>query len=369
MLYDGNEPLRTLKPRDLEPFLKRGEIEITKGEIKDRSKGDILSKAIVLVQTGWFILQCIARRVEGLPITELELMTLAYATLNFVTYAVWWEKPLNVRYPFRVVARRDSTGRGSKILDDEKGWNRNRVSENTSIVGSVIQGGIVPKIPTVIGSETTPVVRDAQGTILKTTDGAGQAPRDATRKAVDSTQGMGRTRSRIRNYKICRAIEAFYRMGLGDSMGTTEAMQVPTFYPGATYHPMHPEQSGDPGHKSGSGHWLVALPGVVVGTTFGGIHCFAWSFTFPSQTEQRLWRICSGIIVGIPMLMWMATAVVLSRPNTPLVKKVPVVVAYALAVLYIIARVVLLVLVFMSLRSLSPEAYITVHWTTFIPHI
>jgi hypothetical protein len=37
--------------------------------------------------------------------------------------------------------------------------------------------------------------------------------------------------------------------------------------------------------------------------------------------------------------------------------------------LYIIARVVLLVLAFLSLKSLPPKAYETVNWTTFMPHI
>ena len=38
-------------------------------------------------------------------------------------------------------------------------------------------------------------------------------------------------------------------------------------------------------------------------------------------------------------------------------------------ILYILARVVTLVLVFTSLRGLLPGAYETVHWTTFIPHV
>lgn len=37
--------------------------------------------------------------------------------------------------------------------------------------------------------------------------------------------------------------------------------------------------------------------------------------------------------------------------------------------LYLIARAILLVIAFISLRSLPPAAYETVYWTTFIPHI
>ena len=35
--------------------------------------------------------------------------------------------------------------------------------------------------------------------------------------------------------------------------------------------------------------------------SFGGIHCIAWSFAFPSSTEQLLWRISSIAITGIPL--------------------------------------------------------------------
>jgi hypothetical protein len=74
----------------------------TEIEIEDRGKSDWLTKSIVLVQALWFITQCIARRIQHLPLTELEVVTLAYATLNFLIYVFWWNKPQNVRCPIRV---------------------------------------------------------------------------------------------------------------------------------------------------------------------------------------------------------------------------------------------------------------------------
>ncbi|TDL29163.1 hypothetical protein BD410DRAFT_7053 [Rickenella mellea] len=105
MLYEGDQPIRTLLPDELELLFLAGQIDfphITEEEIKDRSKGDFVSKGLVIVQTGWFIMQCVARGVEHLPITKLELSTLAFAVLNLATYALWWNKPLNVKRPFRV---------------------------------------------------------------------------------------------------------------------------------------------------------------------------------------------------------------------------------------------------------------------------
>ena len=78
---------------------------ITAAEIMDRSKGDFLSKAIAIFHTTWFIVQCVARGVQGLAITELELVTLALASLNGITYFFWWDKPLGVREPVTLYFR------------------------------------------------------------------------------------------------------------------------------------------------------------------------------------------------------------------------------------------------------------------------
>jgi hypothetical protein len=75
----------------------------TTEEIRDRSKGDGLSKALAVGQTGWFVAQCISRWAAGLATTEIELVTLAFAALNVIIYFLWWNKPLDVRYAVPVV--------------------------------------------------------------------------------------------------------------------------------------------------------------------------------------------------------------------------------------------------------------------------
>ncbi len=50
--------------------------KISEAEIVDRSKGDIISKTVVILQTTWFISQYIARLSTGIPVTELEVLTL-----------------------------------------------------------------------------------------------------------------------------------------------------------------------------------------------------------------------------------------------------------------------------------------------------
>src|SRR5271163_3141862 len=62
---------------------------VTEEEIKDRGKSDAIAKGIVLLQTMWFIIQCAARGLTHLPLTRLEVMTLAYAMMNFFIYIFW----------------------------------------------------------------------------------------------------------------------------------------------------------------------------------------------------------------------------------------------------------------------------------------
>ena len=102
VLHEEDTPLYPLGWRDLLDKKFESFTMPTKAEIKDRGKSDWLAKSLVLLQTSWFVLQCIARGVEHLPVTHLEIVTLAYAAMNFVIYIFWWNKPLNVNRPIRV---------------------------------------------------------------------------------------------------------------------------------------------------------------------------------------------------------------------------------------------------------------------------
>ncbi|KIM28849.1 hypothetical protein M408DRAFT_39683, partial [Serendipita vermifera MAFF 305830] len=85
----------------------------TETELKDKGKSDGLTKIIVLVQTLWFVIQCIARGTQHLALTELEVVTLAYASLNFFIYLFWWDKPQNVECPIRVYKTSTASRKGA----------------------------------------------------------------------------------------------------------------------------------------------------------------------------------------------------------------------------------------------------------------
>ncbi|CAK5278648.1 unnamed protein product [Mycena citricolor] len=84
-------------------------------DIEDKSKGDAFSKGIALLQGLWFIVQCIARTAQGLPVSELEVSTLAFAILNIFMWALWWHKPLGVQEGIVLMnVKASSVGKGPK---------------------------------------------------------------------------------------------------------------------------------------------------------------------------------------------------------------------------------------------------------------
>ncbi|KAJ7366341.1 hypothetical protein DFH08DRAFT_948373 [Mycena albidolilacea] len=68
-------------------------------DIEDKSKGDSLSKGVIVLQGTWFAAQCLARIQQRLPLTGLEVATLAFQSVNIFIWLLWWHKPLNVQQP------------------------------------------------------------------------------------------------------------------------------------------------------------------------------------------------------------------------------------------------------------------------------
>jgi hypothetical protein len=102
VLYVDGEPRATLTPDELLRFVHEGSVEmptITEAEIKDRSKGDGISKCVSILQLVWFVIQFFARYAQGLPVTLLEIDTMGIAALACITYGFWWKKPKDIGRP------------------------------------------------------------------------------------------------------------------------------------------------------------------------------------------------------------------------------------------------------------------------------
>lgn len=107
------------------------------------------------------------------------------------------------------------------------------------------------------------------------------------------------------------------------------------------------------------------------GMLFGMIHCLAWNFNSPSQSERILWRVSSLGVVGLCFIMLVGGIVYILAGFYPknIGKKTIFTFRVLSSFLYISSRLSLLTLSFLSLRALPDSALDTVQWSLFIPHI
>ncbi|KAK8102165.1 hypothetical protein PG984_015311 [Apiospora sp. TS-2023a] len=100
-------PRLTITARGMALLAKCGHLpDVDKQQIDDKSKANDLAKAAVLVQASWMLLQVIGRLGFHLPVTLLEVNTVAHVLCAFAMYIFWWHKPLLPNHPI--------------ILDDEE---------------------------------------------------------------------------------------------------------------------------------------------------------------------------------------------------------------------------------------------------------
>jgi hypothetical protein len=73
-----------------------------KKEIEDKNKVDIFSKAICCIQVGWLVFRSLERFHLQLPLSLLEVHTLAHVACALVMYRLWWHKPKMILEPTHI---------------------------------------------------------------------------------------------------------------------------------------------------------------------------------------------------------------------------------------------------------------------------
>ena len=118
--------------------------------------------------------------------------------------------------------------------------------------------------------------------------------------------------------------------------------------------------------KSGS-----EIVGLLFGSViFGAIHLTAWNFHYPTKTEQLLWQIASlwctcFFIVDLVIIL------ALDKVDNAFpfdIDKIVILLIELSLMLYVVARLYLLVEIFRTLFFLPPSAYIST-WATNVPHV
>ena len=110
---------------------------------------------------------------------------------------------------------------------------------------------------------------------------------------------------------------------------------------------------------------VTVLP--AIGVLFGGVHCFAWQFPFPTKYEAALWKVSATYCTVYPVLF--ALFLSLGAIERHLGRHVFIRSLNFSVAGYVVCRVVLLVLTFTCLRSPIPGIYEATNWTHFLPHV
>ena len=120
------------------------------------------------------------------------------------------------------------------------------------------------------------------------------------------------------------------------------------------------------------------LPHMVIALTtgvYGGLHLMAWAWHFPTRAEWYLWVssasfiAISGTIIALYLMAYKIRQRVSLKQGPILYRDFMTDFENFCTVLYIIARIYIVVEAFASIRSLPVDVYQTPDWTEWIPHL
>ncbi|KAK0200581.1 hypothetical protein DFS33DRAFT_1508887 [Desarmillaria ectypa] len=336
-------------------------------ELMDKSKGDALSKGISLLQTTWFVVHYISRITLPLPRTQLETATLAFALLNFCNYILWWHKPLDVQYPLQGKAiedmgiewtqfdTRNSTFlSGELTTNDEESWVSSAQPSTDTVLGheDPVERAAEHGFP---AHHICPSLENRSSSLLSSTHNGSKLIPDGRPTPYGShipistcfisTSKQQISMDHIKNHT---------------SESLCNAGFIPKYIPNATL----------PMLWAGQLNWrqirYSAYFGGCVGALFGGIHYIGWisSGSLDSSLEQLLWKISSLSIAIIPGILAFDVLTLNKFRWVPLFMRFSVQI-----LIYLCARIYIVVDMFVSLRSLPSAALEEIDWTRYIPHI
>ena len=241
---------------------------MSQNEILDQSKGDGCSKTITTVQLAYFVASLCARTARNLPISQLEILTLAFAVFAVLAYFALWNKPQGVNVP--------TTIQLDKLHEP-------MLRNATNMMGSVQSGDVKkPFTAEKLIARSEPEMDSVYMTIIRVT--------------------------------------------------------LP--------------------------HEVFLAPAILtlIIAGFAGFHFLAWDYEFPSTAEQVIWRVAAVTTLSSPFALYVLTNCVCCMRCLQHAS-----IWITFIAVYGLARLLLVVIAFTSLRSLPSEAYLTT-WSGYVPH-
>ncbi|KAF9008042.1 hypothetical protein BDQ17DRAFT_1237582 [Cyathus striatus] len=366
-LRDGNK-ITVLYPSQFYDLYKKGSIKlpnISTADIDDKSKMDSLSKIILVFQTLWFVVQCIARHIQGMALAQLEVTTLGVISCTFMLSLIWWHKPFDARQPIILNKTADSDGEiemGTalqacprsecyKYIEVSQASTKSNITIASKQRDTMIKHGHLFTVLSKPCQTVLSIFNTARNSLAEAFQKDDYIPRTLTRIMVEWT-----------------VLDPIKNMG-SDNDEKPDRTRVGTYF------------AADGDEKHGD-LILIATIGILT-LPIGLIPCIVWNSDFPSTVERTLWRISSIMTAAIPsfeavnyffgMVCTKYTGTADTNGGQHAAKRCIVFIVMILSVIsytfYVVARVFLFLEAFLSFRALHPSELENVEWTNFIPHI
>src|SRR5258708_4982132 len=261
MLYKDGRPFQVVSPELFTELLDASCIEFPFApveELREKSMAHPLFASITLLQAVWFIVQCILRRVQGLTITQLEMVTLSLIVMNGLLLFFWWHKPLGPHSFVRIDLIRPLP---PPIPDpphiDAQGAIKFDFSRERSLGR---------RVKTIFKTEELTLAKNHRNPFLRTLDRCFVARLKLLESMLDDHSDLF---LRLDTHIIPE--------------GTTD---VNIFYA--------------PDTIESQGGILFALENIL-GAFFASAHISMWSSHFPTYRDTMVWRIAAITTVALPM--------------------------------------------------------------------
>ena len=411
----------TLTPRGVALLARCGFLpRISKEDIVDKSKADNLSKMISVVQALWMLAQIIGRLVMDLPVTLLEVNTLAHVICALIIYILWWDKPKLINEPTKLSGDWVPPVSSYMYMSSQiSGWRRTRpgilkkdwIDPELSILSLKPSGARLSELDALTPMQDLSSKKQRLAFIASLSS---ITMADIPRLPFDSERGSLSTRP-ISTYTADGKSGSTIISTLQDRLESSQELQTTRWSLAAEAMTLHSAianrvipratQEGDKMVNwvepiteelvdDSIGNWatenlLRDMSGFVMGMivwfvsmAYGGLHATAWNGYFPSYVEMWLWRGSSVCIAGSG-LTWLLINLLartfegfkaywgrvesLRAHWTSLIGLGTLATICGLA--YLVARVFLVIEAFISLRKLPAAAFDTLQWTQVVPHL
>ena len=364
---------RMLTPTGIVFLAKHGLLpDLPSKRLKEQGKADQLAKTLVCAQAIWMVIQTIARKASGLPITLLELNTLAHVGCAVFMYALWWKKPQNVSASIDVpISPRLGAALSSPSLSgfirrkDWPPWRREILRPSDEARFSIPESKVDSKVENMESKYPVDIKKRLNAYSISScirSDGvimlfAGQGlegspfyysgtfPRHLTQNDV----------TKLTSKSI-----------LGEEDDTTRDLQLFDDFPPLVWSQASNHEIEGNLQNVSEFKFLAIL--TALGILYAGVHASSWNGHFPTNVEAILWRV-AVFYIGASGFIAIVLKLILDNANKIYIRRICMVIfAVFLLGILVSCRCYLIVEAFVSIRSLPLGSYSTVTWVNFLPH-